>query len=156
MIGISKHISYKEATKSNTAIKNGIDNNPDSLELKNMRYIAEEIFEPMRKHFGKPIIISSFFRSEKLNIIIGGSSTSQHCSGEAMDLDGDNTDVDNKDIFDYIKDNIIFDQLIWEYGNNDKPNWVHVSRKTEGNRRQVLQVTRDVNGKSKYREFDLY
>jgi len=153
---ISVHCSYNEAIKSNTAIRRDIDNVPNHNQLANMIHVAEEVFEPVRKALGnKSIQINSFFRSVELNKAIGGSSTSQHCSGEAMDLDGDNTGVDNKKIFDYIKDGLVFDQLIWEFGNKDKPAWVHVSRKLNGNRRQSLQAYKE-NGRTRYKEFDLY
>ena len=84
---ISKHISYKEATRSNTALRRGIDNIPDVEELENMKLIAEKVFEPLREHVGGPIKINSFYRSPELNVAIGGSKKSQHCKGQAIDLD---------------------------------------------------------------------
>ena len=84
---ISKHISYLEATKSNTALRLGLENTPTPYQLSNMGVIADNIFEPLRKWVGGPIKINSFFRSEDLNKAIGGSSKSQHCDGRALDID---------------------------------------------------------------------
>ena len=123
---ISKHISYKEATHSNTAIRKGINNEPNGDELDSMKLLAKKVFEPLRVHFGEPIRVNSFFRCSALNVAVGGSKTSQHCSGEAIDIDATNG-ITNKQLFYYIKDNLEFDQLIWEYGTNKEPDWVHVS-----------------------------
>lgn len=150
---ISKHISYKEATHSNTAIRKGITNSPEAVELERMKQLALEVFEPLREHLKEPIHINSFFRSITLNNRIGGSSTSQHCSGEAMDIRlGYNSDKSNADLFNFIKDNLEFDQLIWEFGNDDTPNWVHVSYRKEHNRGQVLRAKR-IDGVVKYNTF---
>jgi zinc D-Ala-D-Ala carboxypeptidase len=136
---ISKHISGKEAVHSNTASANKIDNTPDEKQLESMRLVAKMIFEPVREHFGVPIGISSFFRSVELNKRIGGSKTSQHCKGEAIDMDADiYRRVDNVNIFNYIKENLDFDQLIWEYGTKENPAWVHCSYKAKGNRKKIL------------------
>lgn len=150
---ISRHVSYKEATKSRTAIKNGIDNTPDAIALANMRHVAENIFEPVRNRYCVPIFVSSFFRSTELARYIPGSSTkSQHCKGEAMDLDADVYGmITNRDIFDYIKDNLEFDQLIWEHGDDEDPDWVHVSLKRNGhNRRNILVAYKEKNWKGNY------
>lgn len=136
---ISKHISYKEATRSNTAIRKGINNTPDGDQLIAMKLVAEKVFEPMREHFGKPIRINSFLRVSALNVAVGGSKSSQHCKGEAIDMDGLNG-LTNKEIFDYIKNNLDFDQLIWEYGTDKEPDWVHVSYSANGNRKQILKA----------------
>ena len=152
---ISPHISYEEATRSNTAERLGILNEPNESQLESMKYVAKEIFEPLREYFGKPIDINSFIRVPKLNLAIGGSNNSQHCLGEAMDISGTRTGISNKDIFDYIRNELIFDQILWEYGTDECPKWVHVSRKPDGNRRQALQVIRE-GGKTKYKVFDLY
>ena len=140
---ISEHITYREATFSATAIRKGIPNDPDENQLKNMQILAEAVFEPLRKGLGdKPIKITSFFRSRALNSIIGGASKSQHCEGMAMDLDSE--DPTNRQIFDYIKDNLTFDQLILEYPDtNDNPSWVHVSYNIDNNRMQILRC---ING----------
>ena len=148
-IRISKHISIKEATRSNTAERLGIDNFPDSPTLVNMQALAENVFEPLREHFGHPIYITSFYRSPELNKAIGGSSTSQHCKGEAIDIDDVIGESTNADFFNYIKDNLDFDQLIWEFGNDDSPNWVHVSYSASNNRGNVLKAVKK-NGKTKY------
>lgn len=146
---ISKHISWNEAVNSPTAIAKGIDNTPTPEHLKAMKLIAEKVFEPLRAHFGKPIKINSFYRSAALNRAIPGSSkTSQHLKGEAIDMDA-TAGFTNKDIFVYIAKNLVFDQLIWEAGTDSNPDWVHVSYKESGNRRQMLQMKR-VNGKSTY------
>lgn len=151
MEDISNHITYREATKSDTAIRHGIDNTPDRATIARMKLVAEKVFEPVRKHFGIAIAITSFFRCSALNLIIGGSKTSQHVTGEAMDIDGDNFGlVSNTEIFNYIKDNLDFDQLIAEFANPDEsPQWVHVSWKAEGNRKQVLRSIRK-NGVTSY------
>lgn len=154
---ISKHITYKEATKSNTATKFGIDNTPNSEELRKMRKVAKMVFEPMRIHFGVPIAITSFFRSGKLNKKIGGSKTSQHRTGEAMDLDADvYNNITNKQIFKYIRDNLVFDQLISEYPDkNGNPSWVHVSFDYCGNnRREILVAYKNKYNRTKYKHYD--
>lgn len=134
---ISKHITYWEATKSETAKKYGILNNPDANQLIAMRLIAENVFEPLRNYFKTPIEINSFFRSVELNKKVSKFASSQHTKGEAMDLDGKDKIPNNK-IFDYIRFNLDFDQLIWEHGTKDNPDWVHVSYKKNGNRKQII------------------
>ena len=146
---ISKHISEKEATKSVTALRLGIDNTPDGDTLNNMKLLAEKIFEPLREFVGGPIKINSFYRSTALNEAIGGSSRSQHCQGRALDLDDIYGHKTNKQMFEWIKENLDFDQMIWEFG-SDNPDWVHVSYVSEDkNRNRVLKAVRD-NGKTKY------
>lgn len=146
---ISAHISYKEATYSATATRKGITNVPDAKQLKAMQALAKNVFEPLRKHFNEPIRINSFFRSLLLNKTIGGSKTSQHCTGEAIDLDGMNG-ITNKQLYDYIKNSLEFDQLIWEFGTDKEPDWVHVSyTTTKTNRNELLRAQRK-NGKSVY------
>lgn len=149
---ISKHISYNEGVRSQTATRKDIDNTPGDSELASMRLLAEKVFEPLREEFDTPIYISSFFRSKKLNKKIGGSTTSQHCKGQAMDLDADVYEgVTNTEIFDYIKNNLDFDQLIWEFGTAFKPDWVHVSYVSpEQNRNRILRAVKE-KGKSVYR-----
>jgi len=147
---VSKNISYKEATHSTTAKRLGIDNTPDAEQFSNMIYVAENVFQPVREHFGVPIYVSSFFRSEALNSAIRGSSSSTHMKGEAMDLDADVFGkVTNAEIFHYIKDNLEFDQLIWEFGTDTEPAWVHVSLSKGTNRNQIL-VAKKVEGKTVY------
>tara|TARA_Y100000361_G_C11103432_1_gene313277 strand:+ start:382 stop:837 length:456 start_codon:yes stop_codon:yes gene_type:complete len=148
---ISKHISYKEATYSRTATRLNIDNKPNEEQLKNMKLIAEEVFEPLRMWVGGPIKINSFFRSPKLNTAIGGSSKSQHCHGQAIDLDDTFGRATNAEMFDFIKEHLNFDQMIWEFGNDDNPDWVHVSYvNDEDNRNRCLLAYKE-NGKTKYK-----
>ena len=136
---ISEHITYKEATASNKAKQLGISNAPNEKELRAMKLLAEKVFEPLRKWYDKPIQVTSFFRSAKINKAIGGSAASQHLLGQAVDID---TVSDNKKLFDYIKDNLTFDQLIWEYGNDSAPDWIHVSYSEVRNRKQILRATK--------------
>ena len=148
---ISKHISYKEGAYSNTAIRRGIDNNPDSKQLQNMKLIAEKVFEPLREHVGGPIKINSFFRCPELNKAIGGSSKSQHCHGQAMDIDDTYGKMSNSDMYDWIKENLDFDQMIWEFGSDENPAWVHISYVSPVlNRNRCLKAYKD-NGKTKYK-----
>ena len=151
---ISPHISYKEAVYSDTAKKLGIINIPDFEQLSKMVTVANEIFEPVRKHFGVPIHVSSFFRSIELNKVIGGSKTSQHVLGEAMDIDADKYGkITNRQLFNYIKDNLKFDQLIWEFGTDKEPDWIHVSFKKTNNRGEILKAYRDSNDNVKYKQY---
>lgn len=151
---ISKHLSFYEATHSDTADKMEIVNdNPTPYAVANMVALAENIFEPIREHFKAPIHVSSMYRGFNLNQAIKGSITSQHCSGQAMDIDmGDKGKPSNKEIFDYIKKNLKFDQLIWEYGTDKNPSWVHVSYSKEKNRGQVLKCSK-LYGKAHYENF---
>jgi hypothetical protein len=145
MENISEHITYTEATKSLTAIKWGIDNTPNEKQLTNMKNLAVAVFEPLRAHFNMKLGISSFFRSKALNDHVNGSITSQHMAdnGAAIDIDADiYGGITNKEIFDYIKDNLDYDQLIWEYGTKENPAWVHVSYKETGNRHQNVYTMR--------------
>lgn len=147
---ISEHISKKEATFSATATRRGIDNTPGEYELQNMELIAEKVFEPLRKHVNGPIKINSFYRSEELNKAIGGSGRSQHCQGRAMDLDDTYGYMSNADMYNYIKDNLDFDQMIWEFGTEENPDWVHVSYvDADSNRKRCLKAYRE-DGKTKY------
>ena len=147
---ISEHISFKEATKSNTALRLNLDNTPNDYQITNMVGLALNIFEPLRKFVGGPIKINSFFRCEQLNRAIGGSSRSQHCDGRAIDLDDTFGHKTNAEMFQYVKDNLNFDQMIWEFGDDNNPNWVHVSYISEDeNRGRCMKATK-VNGKTKY------
>ena len=147
---ISEHITYAEATVSNKAKQLGISNTTNEKELRAMKLLAEKVFEPLRKWYGKTILVTSFFRSAKINKTIGGvqnaKTVSQHTKGEAMDID---TTSDNRKLFDYIKDNLPFDQLIWENGDDNVPGWIHVSYSETRNRKQVLRAVRK-NGKTIY------
>jgi len=152
---LSNNLTLSEMLASDTAKRKGIENYPENTaHIDNMRLLAENIFQPIREAFCVPIFVSSGYRSIQLNIAIGGSSsTSQHMRGEAMDLDADRYGkITNSQIFNFIKDGLDFDQLIWEYGDSENPDWVHVSYKSEGNRKQILKVKR-VNGKGVYSKY---
>ena len=147
---ISEHISYKEGTRSTTAIRRGISNNPDNEQLANMELLAEKVFEPLREWVDGPIKINSFFRSPELNKAIGGSGKSQHCHGQAIDIDDTYGKVANSEMYHYVKNNLDFDQMIWEFGDDDNPDWVHISYVSEeDNRRRCLKAYRE-GGKTKY------
>lgn len=154
---LSAHLSLAEVTYSDTAKRLGISNEPTAVHLESLKKLAENIFEPIRNHFAKPIKVSSGYRSSALNAATPGSSaTSQHAKGEALDLDQDGmpTGVTNKMVFDYIKNNLNFDQLIWEYGTSENPDWVHVSYSPSGHqRKQVLRCTRNAAGQPVYTNF---
>ena len=147
---ISEHISYKEATFSQTATRKDIDNTPNEEVLCRMQAVAENIFEPLRAHVGGPIKINSFYRSINLNVAIGGAKSSQHTRGEAMDIDDTFGHMSNKDMFEFIKDELDFDQLIWEFGDDNNPAWLHVSYvSNENNRRRILKASKQ-QGKTVY------
>jgi zinc D-Ala-D-Ala carboxypeptidase len=147
---ISKHISYKEGVYSRTALRRGIKNNPNAEQMENMITIAEEVFEPLRIWVGGPIKINSFFRSPELNKAIGGSGKSQHCHGQAIDIDDTFGKMSNAEMYEFIKENLDFDQIIWEFGDDDNPDWVHVSYvSAEENRKRCLKAYKE-NGKTKY------
>jgi len=148
---ISKHISYKEGVYSRTATRLSIKNNPNAEQMENMIAIAEEVFEPLRMWVGGPIKINSFFRSPELNKAIGGSGKSQHCHGQAIDLDDTFGRATNAEMYEFIKEHLDFDQMIWEFGDEDNPDWVHVSYVSEEkNRNRCLQAYKE-NGKTKYK-----
>jgi hypothetical protein len=150
---ISKHLSLAEVSRSETAKRKGINNTPSGEHLENFKKLAENIFEPIREHFAVPIHISSGYRSKELNAAVGGSSSSQHCQGEAIDIDMDGTSISNSQIFNYIKDNLNFDQMIWEFGNDSNPDWVHVSYESTGKqRKQILKAVKS-GGKTSYIPF---
>ena len=147
---ISKHISYKEGVHSITAIRKGIDNEPNEEQLANMKLVANNVFEPLRVFINGPIKVNSFFRSPDLNKAIGGSTKSQHCKGQAIDIDDTYGKATNAEMYLWIKENLDFDQMIWEFGNNDNPDWVHVSYVSpDKNRNRCLKAYRE-NGKTKY------
>jgi len=147
---ISKHISFEEATRSNTALRLNIDNTPSAYQLTNMCGVAQNIFEPLRDWVGGAIKINSFFRSDELNKAIGGSTKSQHCQGRAIDIDDTFGHKTNAQMFKYIKENLDFDQMIWEFGDDNNPNWVHISYVSKDeNRNRCLKAYKE-NGKSKY------
>ena len=150
-MSISAHISYKEGVYSRTATRLDIDNEPNNEQIDNMRLLAQEVFEPLRMWVGGPIKINSFFRSPKLNKAIGGSTKSQHCHGQAIDIDDTFGRCTNAEMYDFIKEHLDFDQMIWEFGDNNNPDWVHVSYVSEDkNRNRCLQAYKE-NGKTKYK-----
>ena len=149
---LSEHLDLSEVVRSESAKRKGISNMPTSEHIENFKLLAEKVFQPIREHFRCPIHISSGYRSKELNQAVGGSSSSQHCTGEAIDVDMDGTPngVTNRMVFDYIKDNLDFNQLIYEFGDAQNPDWVHVSYSATGNqRKQILRASR-VNGKTTY------
>jgi len=151
-MNISKHISYKEGVKSNTATRLGIDNIPGDYELGNMTLIAERLFEPLRAWVGGPVKINSFYRSKELNLAIGGSQRSQHCEGRAIDIDDTFGYKTNAEMFHYIKENLNFDQMIWEFGSDKNPDWVHISYVSEDQNRNRCLIAYKENGKTRYKE----
>lgn len=162
---ISNHVSYKEATRSAQAMRLGIDNTPTPSQLANMILVANSCFEPLRVYHGKPIYISSFFRSGALNARTpGASETSQHLCGlrsgrkeSAIDIDMDFYDngMTNAEAFMWLSRNVDFDQLIWEFGTDRNPDWVHVSFDLDRNRKQLLRSYRNQTGRVVYKPFDL-
>lgn len=149
---ISKHLTLQELTYSETAIKLGISNEPTQAQIANMKLLADEVFEPAREHFAVPIHISSGFRIHNLNVAIGGASTSQHCGGQAIDIDMKDSKVTNAILFHWIKDNLKYDQLIWEFGDKKNPDWLHVSYTSGKNRQQTLRAVK-TKGKTNYENF---
>jgi hypothetical protein len=147
---LSEHFELAEFIRSSTAKRASISNMPTDAHLENIKLLCEKVLEPIRVHFARPIILSSGYRSAALNRAVGGSSSSQHCSGEAADIDMDETNVTNAQIFNYIKDNLEFDQLIWEFGTDTNPDWVHVSYESNGRqRKQILRAVKK-NGATSY------
>ena len=144
---LSEHLDLSEIIRSDSAKRNGISNMPTPEHIENFKILATKVFEPIREHFGVPIHISSGYRSVELNRLIKGSSSSEHCKGQAIDIDMDGTTITNKQVFDYIKDNLTFDQLINEFNYA----WVHVSYKANGKQRgEILEAYKE--GKAtKYR-----
>ena len=139
MKNISKYITYQEATTSQTAVRKGIKNEPGDNELLAMQLLGIRVFDVIREHFKTPLRVSSFYRSPILNKAVGGSPTSQHVKGQAIDIQGTGK-VTNKMIFDFIKENLDFTQLIWEYGTDKNPAWVHVSYDKDNLKKQILKI----------------
>lgn len=149
---LSKYVSLAEVTRSDTAKRKGISNEPTPEHLENLKVISEEVFDKVREYFGVPLFISSGYRSAALNKAIGGSATSDHNLGRALDLDqdGHGNGVKNKDVFNYIINNLEFDQCIAEFPRADgDPEWVHVGYRKGANRKQILKAVRE-GGKTKY------
>jgi zinc D-Ala-D-Ala carboxypeptidase len=149
---ISDHITYAEAIHSQTAKRKSIDNTPNPNQIEAMKLLAEKVFEPLREWVGGPIKVNSFFRSPELNTAIGGSKTSQHCKGQAIDIDDVYGYKTNSEMYHWIKENLSFDQMIWEFGTDTQPNWVHVSYVSEeNNRNRCLKAYKDDMGRTKYK-----
>lgn len=148
-MNLSKHFTLKEMTMSTTAMRLGIDNTPSAESIQSMSLLADRVLEPVREYIGEPIKISSGYRSPELNKKVGGSKTSQHCLGEAADIVCPNK---NSEVFHFIKNNLEFDQLIWEFGDEQEPDWVHVSYRGNRMRGQVLVASKK-NGKTVYEEY---
>ena len=148
---ISENISFKEGVFSATATRLGIINVPNRDVLMNMQIIAKKIFQPLRIYVGGPIKINSFYRSPELNKKIGGSTKSQHCQGCAIDIDDVHGIKTNSQMYGWIKDNLNFDQLIWEFGDDDNPDWVHVSYVNDKNNRNRCLKAERIDGKMTYR-----
>ena len=147
---ISKHISYHEGTYSQTGVRRDLDNTPDDDQLKRMEEVAENLFEPLREWVGGPIKINSFFRGKPVNNAIGGSRKSQHMKGQAIDIDDTFGHKTNAEMYHYVKDNLDFDQLIWEFGTDKNPNWLHISWVSHRPNRKKLTIAKKVNGRTKY------
>jgi hypothetical protein len=151
MKNISKHVTYKEGTYSNTANRLGLANDPTEEQLENMKLVAEKVFEPLREHVSHPIKINSFFRGPQLNKAIGGSHSSQHCKGQAIDIDDSYGNSTNAYMYEWIKKNLDYDQMIWEFGTDENPDWVHVSFVNEGvNRNRCLKAYRKEGSRKTY------
>ena len=149
---IRDYITYAEAIHSQTAKRKGIDNTPNPNQIEAMKLLAEKVFEPLREWVGGPIKVNSFFRSPDLNTAIGGSKTSQHCKGQAIDIDDVYGYKTNSEMYHWIKENLSFDQMIWEFGTDTQPNWVHVSYVSEeNNRNRCLKAYKDDMGRTKYK-----
>jgi len=145
MTKLTDNFSLKELTHSITAMNRNIDNTPDAMAIACLRTLAVRVLQPAREYLGEPITVSSGYRSPKLNKAIGGARYSQHRKGEAADIVCGN----NKVVFDFILNNLDFDQLIWEFGNDEQPDWIHVSYTRGGNRREVLKALKR-RGKTVY------
>jgi len=148
-MNLSKSFTLNELTKSQEAIRLGIDNIPGEEQIQNLKILCEKILQPIRDFYGMPVSVSSGFRSPKLCEAIGSSRTSQHARGEAADFEI--FGVANKDLSDWIVSNLEYDQCILEFWNINEPNsgWVHCSFSTKYNRKKYLKAE-NVNGKIVY------
>ena len=148
---ISDHITYAEAIHSNTAKRKSIDNTPNEVQVLSMKLLANKIFEPLRKWVGGPIKVNSFFRSVTLNEAIGGVASSQHCKGQAIDIDDVYGYKSNAEMYKWIQENLDYDQMIWEFGTDTQPNWVHISYVSkEENRNKCLKAYKE-HSRTKYK-----
>ena len=145
-MNLTKNFTLKEMYESTTAIRLGIDNTPSDSVIKNLLLLCQKVLQPLREHMDESIKVSSGYRSSALNKKIGGSKSSQHCLGQAADISCGERTVE---MYEYIKNNLIFDQLIWEFGTDENPAWVHVSYSSTNNRRECLRAYK-INGKTVY------
>lgn len=146
MVQLTKSFSLLELIASETASRKGISNVPTDEVKQNLLTLCTKVLQPLRDWYDKPIVINSGYRSPQLNKAIGGSTTSQHCKGEAADI----AVKDWKLVFNHIKDHMEFDQLIWEMGDENAPQWIHVSYTKGNNRKQVLRAKKNLIGKTVY------
>jgi hypothetical protein len=146
---LSENLELSEVIRSESAKRLGVNNTPTAEHIENLKALAENIFQPIRDHFGVPIRISSGYRSAALNKKIGGARKSDHLAGKAIDIDQDNTSITNAQVFDFIKHNLKFSQLIWEFGTDKNPDWVHVSYDPKNLKCQILKAIKQ-NGKTVY------
>jgi hypothetical protein len=150
-MNLTKNFSLIELTSSETAVRKGIDNTPSQEVVNNLKNLCENVMQPLRDWYGKPINITSGYRSPKLNKAIGGSTTSDHCLGCAIDFTLPKEDYQK--VFEYIKANLPYSQIIWEFGNEQAPQWIHVSYRSSGNRKQSLAAYKNAIGQTKYRPY---
>tara|TARA_R100000664_G_C2643792_1_gene67564 strand:- start:84 stop:545 length:462 start_codon:yes stop_codon:yes gene_type:complete len=151
-VQLSDNFSLHEFTRSQTAIRHSIDNTPDDEVIKNLKSLCLGVLQPVRDYFQKPMIISSGFRCEELNIKIGGSKTSQHVFGQAADIEV--LEVGNLELSDWINTNLSYDQLILEFHNPEEDphsGWVHVSFNSDNNRHEYKEAYKNEEGKTRYR-----
>ncbi len=150
---LSQHLTYKEATITTTKLPNS----PNDIQLANMEKVALAIFEPIRRHFNVPIYVTSFFRSKEVSEAIGGATNSQHGTGQAIDIDAHHYGkITNKQVFDYVKANLDYDQLIAEKlsDNSEEPSWIHISYVSADQNRKEILVHESVGGTAKYCKYD--
>ena len=153
-MSLSANFSLEELTKSQTATRKGIDNTPTPEHQDNLKSLCTHVLQPIRDHFDRVVTVSSGYRSPELCTAIGSKITSQHAKGQAADFEI--FGVSNKELADYINQNLDYDQLILEYWKESDPNsgWVHCSFKTEGNRKQYLKAYKDENNKTCYQPME--
>jgi hypothetical protein len=153
MTALSKYATLEECSRSVTASRLGIDNNPPVEVRDNLREVCSKVFDPCREFVGGPLAIASGYRSPKLNKAVGGSKTSEHMVGQALDIDCDTFgNKTNAELFYFIKDNLEFNQLIWEFGTDKNPEWIHVSYSRLHNKKKVLKASK-IKGKTIYTNF---
>lgn len=148
---LSEHFTLKEMTKTNTGLPNKITKEEI---YQNLKDLVIEVLEPLRELYGLPIIVNSGYRSFDVNNAVNGSRTSQHQKGQAADITTRNGGGDNFELFELIKDNLVFDQLCWEFGDDNNPQWIHVSWSDTYNRNQILRVRKAISGRTIYENYE--